>query len=41
LYEFPKNPRGEDSKGLDDHSIYCYFKVRLQPGTLKQDFTDR
>lgn len=28
-------------KGLDDHSIYCYFKVRLQPGTLKQDFTDR
>lgn len=41
LYEFPKNPRADVISGIDDHSIYCYFKVRLQPGTLKQDFTDR
>lgn len=44
MYEFPKNPRASQSgqnRGIDDHSIYCFFKLNLQPGTLKQDLTDK
>lgn len=41
MYEFPKNPRKDDSNNFDDHSIFCFFKINLQADTLKQDFTDK
>ena len=38
IYEY----QGSRSKpGFDDRDIYCFFRTNLQPGTLKQDFTDR
>jgi len=31
----------EQSHGLDEQAIFCYFKLKLQHGTLKSELTER